>query len=77
MRQREQAARDQPVCRAVRPSYFCAIAEAENFGQLQWGTGCPLGAERAAELVFVCDGAGWIGNLINHCYPQAVQIVDG
>jgi hypothetical protein len=30
----------------------------------------------APELVFVCDGAVWIWNLIQHYYPQAVQIVD-
>jgi hypothetical protein len=33
-------------------------------------------ADRAEELVFVCDGAAWIWKLIEHYFPQAVQIVD-
>ncbi len=76
-RQREKAARDQPVFRATGQRYYCAIDEADRFGQLLWGTGCQVGAERARELVFVCDGAAGIWNLIDHYYPQAVQIVDG
>jgi hypothetical protein len=75
-RQREKAARDQPVYRATHPRYYCGIDEADSFGQLLWGTGCQIGAERVPELVFVCDGALWIWNLIEHYYAQAVQIVD-
>lgn len=75
-RQREKASRDQPVCRAIAQRYYCAIDTADDFGQLVWGTGCQVGAERARELVFVCDGAPWIWNLIEHYYSRAVQIVD-
>jgi hypothetical protein len=75
-RQRDKAARDQPVYRATHQRYYCAIDEADRFGQLLWGTGCQVGAERVPELVFVCDGAAWIWNLIEHYDSQAVQIVD-
>jgi hypothetical protein len=75
-RQREKATREQRVCRAHQQRYYCAIDEADTFGQLLWGTGCQLGAERAREVVFVCDGAAWIWNLVEHYYAQAVQIVD-
>lgn len=75
-RQRDKVARDQPVYRATHQHYFCAIDEADRFGDLLWGTGCQHGAERVPELAFVCDGAAWIWNLIDHYYPQAVQIVD-
>jgi hypothetical protein len=51
-------------------------SEARAFSQLMWATGCATQADLARELVFVCDGAVWIWNLIaTHC-PKAVQIVD-
>lgn len=50
--------------------------EAKQFGQLVWATGCRVMADTATELIFVCDGAVWIWNLVSQYYPQAVQIVD-
>ena len=41
-----------------------------------WATGCAVGADRARILVFICDGAVWIWNLIAHYFPNAIQIVD-
>ena len=52
-RQRDMAARDQPVYRVTQPRYYCGIDEADNFGQLLWGTGCQIGAERVPELLAV------------------------
>jgi hypothetical protein len=75
-RQREKLAREQAVWRAKTMRYYCDILEAEAFGKLLWGTGCVLKAALVPELVFVCDGAVWIWNLIQRYYPQAVQIVD-
>ncbi len=75
-RQREKYARDQSVYRARHQRYYCAMAEADAFGPLVWGTGCQARADLARELVFVCDGAPWIWNLVERYYPQAVQIVD-
>ncbi|MBU0494988.1 MAG: ISKra4 family transposase [Chloroflexi bacterium] len=57
-------------------TYFCDIQEAADFGDLLWATGFQRRAPRAAELVFVADGAPWIWNLVQEHYPQAVQIVD-
>jgi hypothetical protein len=75
-RQRDKAAREQAVLRAKNMRYYCDITEAEAFGRLLWGTGCAVKADLAPELVFVCDGAAWIWNLVALHYPHAVQIVD-
>lgn len=75
-RQREKFEREQAVFRAKHIRYYCDILEADAFGQLMWGTGCTALADRVPELVFVCDGAVWIWNLVTFYYPRAVQIVD-
>jgi hypothetical protein len=75
-RQRDKFEREQAVFRAKNMRYYCDIEEADEFGQLMWGTGCTVKADLVPELVFVCDGAVWIWNLIQLHYPHAVQIVD-
>lgn len=75
-RQRDKFEREQAVFRAKKMRYYCDITDAEAFGKLVWGTGCAAQADLVAELVFVCDGAGWIWNLVDFYYPEAVQIVD-
>jgi hypothetical protein len=56
--------------------YHCDIAEAEQFGRLLWATGIQNKVDAYREIVFVCDGAGWIWRLVEKYSPQAVQIVD-
>ena len=68
--------REGTIFRAKNKRYYCDIAESEQFGKLLWATGCSVCADCARELVFVCDGAVWIWNLIAHYYPNAIQIVD-
>jgi hypothetical protein len=75
-RQQAVAERGQLSQRAVNIRYYCDLADAQAFGQLMWATGCAAQADLTRELVFVCDGAAWIWNLITTHYPQAVQIVD-
>jgi hypothetical protein len=75
-RQRAVAERGQLGQRAKNIRYYCDIAEAQPFGKLMWATGCAAQADLTRELVFVCDGAVWIWNLITTHYPKAVQIVD-
>jgi hypothetical protein len=76
VRQKEKAQREGTVFRAKNKHYSCDIAEAEQFGKLLWASGCSVFADRAQELVFVCDGATWIWKLVSHYYPNAIQIVD-
>ncbi len=75
-RQRAATERGQLSQRATHIRYYCDLVEAQTFGELMWATGCTAQADRAPELVFVCDGAAWIWNLLTTYYPQAVQIVD-
>ncbi len=56
--------------------YHCDIQGAESFSKLVWATGCHYLADRAQELIFVCDGAKWIWHLIEENFPQAIQILD-
>ena len=75
-RQRTVTERGQLSQRAKNIRYYCDIADARAFGQLMWATGCAAPADLTRELVFVCDGAVWIWNLIAAYYPHATQIVD-
>jgi hypothetical protein len=75
---RQQAVTERgPLCqRASHIHYYCDLSDAKTFGELMWATGCVAQADLARELVFVCDGAAWIWNLITTHYPHATQIVD-
>ena len=75
-RQRHKAQREGTVFRTTHHQYYCDIAHVDAFGKLVWATGCQVSADLAAELVFVCDGAAWIWDLVEQYYPNAVQIVD-
>jgi hypothetical protein len=62
--------------KAQEISYHCEIAPAQDFGRLLWATGVKRLADKAQELIFVCDGAAWIWKLVSHYFPAAIQIVD-
>jgi hypothetical protein len=62
--------------KAQEISYHCEIAPAQEFGRLLWATGVKRLADKAKELIFVCDGAVWIWRLVSHYFPDAIQIVD-
>jgi hypothetical protein len=61
---------------ALDIAYYTSLDDAATFGQLLWGTAVRHQVDRALELVFVCDGAAWIWKLVDHYFPDAVQIVD-
>jgi hypothetical protein len=75
-RHQQQQARGQPALRATDMRYFCEIGEVESFAPLFWAHAYQSHADLAQEVVFVCDGARWIWNLVETYFPQAVQIVD-
>jgi hypothetical protein len=75
-RQRRKVQREATVFRTTQHKYYCDIAHVDEFGKLVWATGCQATADWVAELVFVCDGATWIWELVAQYYPNAVQIVD-
>lgn len=57
-------------------SYYVDLLPAEDFSELVWANGFHRQADQAEELIFVADGAEWIWRIVEHHYPQAVQIVD-
>jgi hypothetical protein len=75
-RHQKKKARGQPALRAKDMHYFCDIAEVEAFEPLFWAMAYQSKADLATEVIFVCDGARWIWNLVERHFPQAVQIVD-
>lgn len=56
--------------------YYVDFLPAQAFSDLVWASGFHQKADMAKELIFVADGAEWIWNIVQHHYPQAVQIVD-
>ena len=62
--------------KATAIRYHCDIQDVEAFSTLLWATGCHYLADRAQELIFVCDGARWIWRLVEENFPQAIQILD-
>jgi hypothetical protein len=62
--------------RALDIHYYTSLQEATAFGELVWATGLHHHVDQAQELVFVCDAAAWIWKIIEHYFPEAVQIVD-
>lgn len=66
-------------CQALRATqirYYCDFANASEFGEQFWASSCAAHADTAQEVVFVADGAPWIWRLVEHYFPDAVQIVD-
>ena len=62
--------------RAIDIHYYTSLQEAASFGALVWATGLQHRVDQAKELIFVCDAAAWIWKIIEHYFPDAVQIVD-
>jgi len=71
-----QAAASPTTNKADKLRYYCDFGNAEQFGDLLWTTGYAAAADCAKEVVFVADGATWIWRLVEHYFPDAVQIVD-
>jgi hypothetical protein len=73
-RQKGKEQREGTVLRAKNKKYFCDIDTAEQFGKLLWATGCAVGADRARILIFICDGAVWIWNLITYSVDEKFMV---
>jgi hypothetical protein len=62
--------------RATHLQYYTSLEEAAPFGELVWASGLQHHVDHAKELIFVCDAAAWIWKLVQHYFPNAIQIVD-
>lgn len=61
---------------AERINYFADICHVSQFSPLVWAHGVRHNAQLAFDLIFVCDGADWIWNIVEEHFPNAVQILD-
>lgn len=65
-----------PVRDPGSTSFVGAIETAEEFGWRIYGEAVRRGLDGAGRVVVLGDGAGWVKNLADMHFPQAVQIVD-
>jgi hypothetical protein len=57
-------------------SYVGAIETAEEFAKRIYGEAKRRGLDRAQKVIILGDGAVWIWNIAEECFPGAIQIVD-
>lgn len=57
-------------------SYVGAIETAEQFAKRIYGEAKRRGLDRAQKVIILGDGAVWIWNIADECFPFAIQIVD-
>jgi hypothetical protein len=57
-------------------SYIATMRHCEEFGPLLRKEAFRRGMGRAAEVVFIADGAAWIWEIVRTCFPGAVEILD-
>ena len=65
-----------PVRDEASTSYVGAIETSEDFGKRIYAEARRRGVDRAAEVAVLGDGAPWIWNISDECFPGAVQIID-
>jgi hypothetical protein len=62
--------------RAKNLSYCAWLGGVEDFAKQQWAEAVRRGMPRSRDQVVLGDGAPWIWNLADDCYPDSVRIVD-
>lgn len=65
-----------PVRDEESTSYVGAIETAEQFATRIYGEAKRRGIDRAEKVIVLGDGAPWIWNIADECFPYAIQIVD-
>jgi hypothetical protein len=65
-----------PVRDEESTSYVGAIETAESFGNRIYAEAKRRGIDRAEKVVLLGDGAQWIWNIADECFPGAIQIID-
>ncbi|MBI5233723.1 MAG: UPF0236 family protein [Deltaproteobacteria bacterium] len=65
-----------PVRDEESTSYVGAIETAEEFAKRIYGEAKRRGLDRAQKIIILGDGAVWIWNIADECFPWAIQIVD-
>jgi hypothetical protein len=65
-----------PVRDEESTSYVGAIETAVDFAKRIYGEAKRRGVDRAQKVIVLGDGAAWIWNIADECFPWAIQIVD-
>jgi hypothetical protein len=65
-----------PVRDESSTSYVGAIETAEDFGGRMYAEAKRRGIDSAKDVAVLEDGAPWIWNIADECFPGAVQIID-
>lgn len=65
-----------PVRDEGSTSYVGAIETAEVFSKRLYAEARRRGVDRAKEVIVLGDGAPWIWNIADECFPGAVEIID-
>jgi uncharacterized protein UPF0236 len=65
-----------PVRDEGSTTYVGAIETAEEFARRIYGEAKRRGLDRAQKVIILGDGAVWIWNIADECFPWAIQIVD-
>jgi hypothetical protein len=65
-----------PVRDEASTSYTGAIETAEEFARRIYAEAWQRGWSRAQKKVVIADGAEWIWNLSQQCFPGAIEVVD-
>ena len=60
----------------TRIAYRAVVGTVEEFAPAMWALAIEQDVLRAAVSSVVADGAEWIWNLVNRCFPDSVQVVD-
>jgi len=65
-----------PLRDEASTSYVGAIETADDFAKRIYAEAKRRGIDRAREVAVLGDGASWIWNIADECFPGAVQIID-
>jgi hypothetical protein len=68
--------RGRPIRDEGSTSYVGAIETSEDFSKRIYAEAKRRGVDRAKEVVVLGDGAPWIWNIADECFPGAVEIID-
>ncbi len=60
----------------TRIDYCAVVGSVEDFRPAMWALGMQHDVLRAADSSVVGDGAEWIWNVADDCFPDSVQVVD-
>jgi hypothetical protein len=61
---------------AVNMSYVAVLGRVEPFAQALWACAVAHDIPTAKECSVTADGAAWIWNIAEDCFPESMQIVD-